>query len=184
MLVLASLVITASCSWAPRYTLNKQGSVKRLCDAPVFYVLRNVEGRNIEPIIAAADYWNDALGKRMFIYGGEDLSGEIESTPHMLTITQLDILPDACGWAHRTTRENGCVKEPYVILKTSCMKDSKWTETLARHELGHILGLKDSDGPTHLMNTSALENHKFYVATPTEPVNACESEIEKLKEIY
>jgi len=185
MLVLLSLVITLSCSWVPQYQRNKQGKIERQCEVPIFYVLRNMEGKNFEPIIDAADYWNVALRKRVFIYGGEYVEDVTEASAHLLVISQLEVIPDnACGWAHTITKANGCVKSSVILLNQQCMKDVKWTETLARHEMGHILGLRNNDNPWHLMNGATMERHKYYVSTPTEPVDARESEINALKEIY
>jgi len=183
-LVFLSLAITISCSWLPRYRIGLNGQVRRMCDVPIFYVLNNVDEKNVESIVDAADYWNVALGKKLFIYGGQNKS-EVKPTAHTMVIAQLDNLGASCGLAVVNSGKDGCVIAPRITLKSSCMKDKATTESLVRHELGHVLGLRNSDNPLHLMHAFALERHMVTIRdNRTEPIDATDSEIKKLREIY
>lgn len=157
-----------------------------MCEAPLFYVLRDVAPENVEPIIDAADYWNVVLGERVFMYGGVDKDKDIEPSPHILVITQLEkLINNSCGWAYSGTAANGCINHPTILFRTGCMDNKARTETLARHEFGHILGLDNSDNPTHIMYRSASSKHNYWVVEKKATAyEASDSEVEKLKEMY
>jgi len=189
--------IVFSCSWIPRHYVNRNDKVVRVCEFPIYYVLKNVSDENIKSVTNGADYWNGILGKSKFVYKGKYTKTKVSSFVRFLVIEQFDKLPNRdedddededesiCGLAYANSSSSGCVEKPNIDLKSKCMKNSLEAETLVRHELGHIIGLDDSDNPMHLMYFEVLFERESFMITPENlPVNATESEIDKVRELY
>ena len=178
LLSLAIILIgfnVSGCAFWPKYLETPEGSKYHLCtDLPIFYVLKNVNPVNVNAVIDAADYWNVVLGRHVFDYRGVDNSA---IPRYDLLVIEETNLKDACGQAYHNPWSNGCPTSLNVKLDYFCAKSPGLTETLVRHELGHILGLADSDNPFHLMNGD-IHSHDQH------PWDARSDEIEKLKEFY
>lgn len=163
-------IIIDSCSYSVRYLRDDNLQIRQICNAPIYYsVDSGVKHR--ESVIDAADYWNVVLGKQLFVYDGTSHSAPV-------VISQIESFDNNdCGRAKIYSQTNGCLIFSQIDLKKKCLRNKRVAETLARHELGHILGLSNNDNPFHLMCEDVLleKNH---------PIPASKSEIKALKEIY
>jgi len=174
------LVFVVSCT-GPAYLRTKTGKIKHLCNAPIFYAYDNtVDPSHMRAIEDGMDYWNVVLGTRMFLYGGTDISAK-NSSRDLLIFSEVKDLKGHCGIAFIHSKgASGCTSSMNIVLDKDCM-DPLRAETLVRHEVGHILGLANTDNPEHLMMINVLEHFKIGA---TEPIEADDSEIEAIKELY
>jgi len=177
-ILLLSLV---GCFGAPYFIHPETGIAARQCDLPQFAgVSPSIPIRLHASVRGAFEYWNEAIGKQIFLYVGEQpweydseeyggitiVSGEENYPRKSLAYASMEWMPD------------GCIKIANIVVNPKAFdRDMASFNTLMRHEIGHLLGLRHRDLFTEIMNPKAS-------ITPREPQSASQEEIRLLKELY
>jgi hypothetical protein len=121
---------------------------------------------------AAVHYWNSALKRTAFMW--LDPAQGINVPAVVLTVG-TDIT--ACGTTLMRFGQDGCIEDAVVAVQPLCMGDGDKLQTILRHELGHVIGLPDTEWETDLMARS-LADWRW-----AHPVDASIDEIGEAKEI-
>ena len=159
-LILFILSVTTSCAHNP-YIKSDMGQHARQCLLPVPVGI--VEGTP-EPLANAIrdamKYWNSVDSRKYFISLGEVPWGA--SNPMTNGFVPVQVVPTdslwnlgigTCGNAQLIIKQaSGCISRAKILIADRCTGPIEHFETIVRHELGHVLGLKDSVDFTSLMS--------------------------------
>jgi hypothetical protein len=156
----------------------------RQCSLPlIFAVTSETSNEMANQIKDGVLYWNDALGKETFLYGGHVNFGI--NDPFGGGFLAVGIVPDLpqyrnvypCAITRMNVATNGCVMRVLIKIRKSCTSDPDVLQTIVRHEVGHVLGLNNSSDFTTLMSCRLEE-------TMQHPVDATEEEVKAVKQLY
>jgi len=167
----------------PTFVLPNNTSAKQ-CELPRFIVASRDMGPEAANLLCkAGDYWNQALGKRVFMCLGMQSNEIIEMIQTVVIQTHWADQAEfssghvAANYAGYVDMRNGCLLHAVIRVGDSYIGDWEVVETLLRHELGHALGLTDSITFGRLM-LGGLDDQQQH------PQDAAPEEIEALKELY
>jgi len=174
------LLFLISCSHPiPIFLKNPKNNPAIQCVVPMLWsISRNVPRQYHETIIEGVRYWNEVLGKKIFIY-----IGEVDMSPFSLEAGGFIIIgadymsKNTCATITYTFSPHSCIAHSRVLISERCLvKDKEYLESAVRHEFGHILGL----------NHGAWGNVMFYKLDESfqHPLEASELQINMLKIIY
>lgn len=153
------------------------------CDNPQLVL---AEANMPEPVqdalFEAIEYWNEKIGKDVFIFAGFDENPP--PIPGIVVIQRQEVLTTmdvkACA-STKIRQTNGCSRTALITAKTECMleyiNDPEILYTAFRHEFGHALGLDHSDFPEDLM-------YKSFNRRQTHPKEVSPEALTLLKKTY
>jgi len=137
------------------YMTTEDGHHVHQCNLPIFYSIdKNVPEHIAELIKKSFDYWEGLTDKRLFIYSGIDNydTSDIDTLNAGIVVIGVETEIDAHhssagGTAQLKWDKKGCIKPELLIkLHKSIMNMSdELRETVIRHEIGHLLGFKDTN---------------------------------------
>lgn len=180
---LCSFFVSATgCAHGAHWVADNGEKVKQ-CDLPLLIGLdRSVTIWDAGAISDGIEYWNDIAGKRVFMFVGVlDFETPEEGLPGIVVIDSSDeYTRTSC--AHTTLRwdqETGCMTKVIVHLNQACLNrhEPNYIETLVRHELGHVMGLR------HNLDKGGLMYPKLQDKA-THPVNISNQEMQSFMELY
>ena len=128
----------------------------------------NLHGKYYTAVNEAAEYWNKAIGRRVFILGGTvDFGPDDVENPVMiivgLTKYPEDLPENALALAHLRIGAYGCTIGATVKIKEMGDIDAVILQNIMNHEFGHILGANHSLFKEDLMYK--------YISTDTGSLN-------------
>lgn len=139
----------------------------------------------VKIINQAISYWNNTSKQRQYFFNLGTISSEVESYAFtsiqivdQLTKQTIGGIKQVCGDSYLLINNTtGCINKVIIRISKQCTKDSGILETVVRHELGHALGLADTNDFTKLM---------FHNTEPTvqHPVNVSWSNLMTLESMY
>lgn len=139
--------------------IGSNGEPVKLCQIPVLIF----ENAYLDPRVFAAmrdsiEYWNKEIGKQILLSVDDPLPRQIQ---HIVFVVEQNGPLDnqACG---RTLSEyierNGCIERSTIIFYKECygdknnIIDNARIVSIARHELGHLMGLDHVEESNDLMH--------------------------------
>jgi hypothetical protein len=175
-----------ACAHGSPYLQNEHTSTAefknlRRCFVPEFYGIDDtVPERQAEIVKEAFEYWNSALGFRMFY--DVNLSriprGELATVVVVRMASEEEDTADFCARTSYQYLITGCMRKTEVLISHACLAVSDEVfETTMRHEAAHTLGLGHSDTFTDLM-------YSHIESTVQHPVDASPSDINNILNLY
>lgn len=192
VLAVSLLMWQSAClSQGPEFLLNKDSKPNIQCHLPVHYVIASDTPKQYhKPIRQGLNYWNKIINKNMFCEIKDvDIKIKDAWTGQFNVIgvnidgkIPIKIDGNACAFVARVDDKEGCYdKNIVMMIHTPCLDmDSNFLESTIRHEAGHVLGLKDSYNPKHIMFGTNIES-PFGIG---HPKNANSDEIKIIKKVY
>ncbi len=152
------------------------------CSMPLFVVFDpEMDPHRADLYWQGFEYWNDILGFEMFINGGFDDSHNIYESEIILVrdaYESEEFPPYVCALTvYKTVVGTGCATYQQVISTGFCDKGDVFTLSVARHEVGHVLGLAHNEElPGDLMEPTLGVQKTVRRASP--------GDVKILREIY
>lgn len=175
-------VFMVGCASSPPYFVHpKTGAFARQCDLPQFVGASPSVPPRLRPMVRDSFlYWNEAVGKRFFVYT-DDVDWEFDDKKYGgVIVVSVDPSYKRSSAANTNIRwlGNGCMKDSFITVNPKSVDmTTDAFQTLMRHEVGHLLGLRHRDLFTELM--SPTTDTTFW-----KPQNASEEEIRLVRELY
>ena len=177
------------CSCAPLQHFINGTIPARQCYLPIGFAIAEDSDPRFEQLIKdSVLYWNVAIGYEVFVDYGH--TGYTLQDPEAVAVVMLGAVSDIessdsnrqnnvmpCGRASQGVTIDGCVAKASVEINTGCTERTDILQTIVRHEMGHILGLRDDIDFTTLMSYK-IEG------TVQHPVDANVGEVLKIKQLY
>lgn len=186
-IVLLSLALYGCAPTSPYITRNN--NVVRKCSPPILFgVAFNTHKVFRKPIRDAFQYWNTVTGKDLFFDLGVvpwEINDPLTNGFIPVDVMSIDdpwlsqhLKVRSCGALLRSPpNRTGCVGLAKIVAVAECVDSLEKLNTILRHEIGHLLGLKDTPDFTKLMSVR-VEN------TLQHPVDASKEEIDAVIKLY
>lgn len=139
--------------------IGSGGKPVKLCETPVLIFENDyLDPRVFASIRDGIEYWNKTLGKQILLSIDDPLPSQIH---HVVFVVEQDGPPYnvACGRTiSEYTQNTGCVERSTIIFYKECygdknnIVDNARMVSIARHELGHLMGLDHVEQMNDLMN--------------------------------
>lgn len=158
----------------------------RQCGQQFYVYSSDLDPAQLEQVHAAFDYWNKALGKKVWIDGGV-LEGAEASEAWTVVRFPGSLKPKSsnrtCGRTTFDVMPDGCMVKTVIRMSQACERDSTVAafQGMVRHEIGHALGLYPYD------DHSDDQRDLMYDVLPDygdEPRKASAFELDAVKELY
>ena len=137
------------------------------CNLPIPVAFKGLSAVEKFQVIDGFNFWSTLAGQTLFV----------ESTAPRLIISNYTepYYGRTAAWATNYWDENGCIVASKIDFMYPLADLGEWHGSfVAKHELGHVLGLDDSDDRWHIM----------YRYVDIHTGQAAESEISALKKYY
>lgn len=163
------------------YLHNLQGNTFTQCSIPNLYFTSHLGARLDKATQEAFEYWNSAIGDKIFVYGGEYTSDDYLAP---FIIVKIDDFHQPfsfdkhykCYKIKMVFMNSGCLMGAQISINSKCVKGSKHFNTQIRHSIGNILGLANNQTPGTLMSYSN-DNAQ-------DPIDASPEDIQRVKNLF
>jgi len=184
---LALVVLCTSCAYSQPYLRTPEGRVEHQCTPPALVGVSpefSIEQR--DAIQRAVEYWNYAIGAHVLASLGDvPFTSPAAETGGFVLVYLSDgeyafrrgVPVNGVARMH-IHKKTGCIVISSIEMARAALDDIGMFETMIRHELGHVLGLRDT-----YLDTSRLMNHRIDTSRQ-HPMDARQSEIDALRKIY
>ena len=135
----------------------------------------------------AIQYWNTVDSRKYFVsigvqpWGADDpMTGGFIPIQLVPAESLWDLGLATCGNASMIVRNaSGCIRRAKIKIADKCTGPIEVFETIVRHELGHVLGLKDN-----YLEWNAIMSAVAAEGMQEHPVEANHEERKALRELY
>jgi len=154
-----------------QYIITENMKPAHQCDKslPVFYMIGvNVPADIYMVITESFNYWNSLSNKKLFMQIG--YIKEVYDSEGGITPISLGALPSKVGGRTRVGYDiDGCIFETKIVLNFDIQYlPVSMQHNIVRHEIGHLLGLDDSNNKEGIMNRSVSYHEKIKNLIPIE----------------